>query len=282
MLKGAEIVRNAAFRVVGAALLCSCAGALGTTLMPSRADAQFFWDQPRVSPDDVARSVMARGFRPLRVPVRNDSVYVADVLDRRGRHERLIVSADSGAILQRFYLEDGQGFRRFADPTIPPGPIPPGRIPEGDNQPNVFSRLFGGQDAEPDRAAPQLAPDRPIPAPVQPRPRIKRVPRVVDRAPETVAPLTPVESAPLGPSATPASPPPAAAVAPPAPAPSTPATPAVTTLPPAGERPVRVIRMDPLALPAPKEPDKPAAVNASASAKPAKPAGKDVPVAPLD
>ncbi len=277
----------------GALLLPAVAVALGAAVLaPQRARAQFFWDQPRLSADDAARAVMQRGFRPIHRPFRNNDVYVADVIDRRGRQERLIVSADSGDVVQRFFVEGGRAIGPGADPTIPPGPVPPANVPNAD-KPSLFSRLFGGDDAgQKPEPPPQFAPNYALPPPAQPRPRPKRVPRVVERAPETVAPSSPVESAPLAP-ANPAQPAPAAPAvtsAPPTAQPSEPGSGAPPDKP-------RAVNKDPLAIPGSKEDDeksapkpatfavarpapKPAPVGSAAAAKP--PGSKSVPVAPLD
>lgn len=277
----------------GRLLLPAVAVMIGTaTLVPQRAGAQFFWDQPRLSADDAARVVMDRGFRPLRRPFRNDKVYVADVIDRRGRQERLIVSADSGEIVQRFFIEG----RR--DASLPPGPVPPATIPNTERRSGLFSRLFGGEDDQPEdrREEPgsQFAPNYALPPPapaVQPRPRPKRVPRVVERAPETVPAYAPIESAPLAPAT--AAPPPATATsAPPAPS-------ATVAAPPPDKPAVRAVNKDPLAIPGSREDDEKTAAKPAtfAVARPApkpvpavapkpadpKPAeAKSVPVAPLD
>ncbi len=272
-----------------------------TVVAPQAARAQFFWDQPRFSADDVARAVVERGFRPIHRPFRNDQVYIADVFDRRGRQERLIVSADSGEIVQRFFVEGTRNLRSDVDPTIAPGPVPPGRIPNEDNQPSLFSRLFGGdgqdkQEHQEQQQPSQFEPNYALPAPVRPRP--KRVPRVVERAPETVPPYAPIESAPLAP-VTPAAvapataPSPVATVAPqPAQAILPPAQPAAAPPAPSSGR---VTSKDPLAIPGSREDDdktpKPAAFAvahpapkpaAPAPAPPKAPEVKSVPVAPLD
>ena len=258
---------------------------------PARAQF-FFWDQPRYSADDVARLAMQHGFRPLAKPARQDDVYLADVVDQRGRRERLVISVDSGEILQRFFIDQDRGYRRYADPTIPRGPLPPGRVPDDDNR-SLMSRLTP-DNRELDGAAPDdFTEPRPVPRP----PRVRK-PRVATQPPETVH-QQPVESAPLAPSApapaplktpAPAAAPAEAALPPPAATPPQanpePATPPV-------DKPGRSISHDPLAIPGSREHDeaqaaatkaaekKPAAPPAVKAAVPAvvKPA---VPVAPLE
>jgi hypothetical protein len=261
-------------------LLAGFTIAVAGASLPQPAAAQFFWEQPGLSPRDIAHSVMQQGFRPIAEPVRNNDVYVADAIDRRGRRERLIVNADSGQILQRFYVDFERGYRQRVDPTIPRGPVPPGRIPDEPGHSNIFSRLFGG-DQDEAAPGPALQPQRDVPAPVHPRPHPKR-PRTADREPETVRRPDTIESTPLAP--------PSAA------APSNnaaPSTPAPTATAPS-DRPIRSIVRNPLSLPGTREDDAAAAAaksgsSASAAAshatatKPATAApAKVVPVAPLD
>ena len=96
------------------ALLAPVALALGllagSVSAPSPARAQFFggwggWDNggtwDGLAPGQVRRSIAGQGFRVLGPLRRNGNVYVADVADGRGRHERLIVAAADAQILQR-------------------------------------------------------------------------------------------------------------------------------------------------------------------------------------
>lgn len=277
MRHGADAVEGSMPRGTRAVLAVAWLAAVAAIALPSTANAQFFfWDRPRLSADDAARAVIERGFRPLAQPVLNKGVYLADVISRRGRRERLVVSADSGEIVQRFVLGDGPMFRRSVDPTIPRGPIPPAAIPNEDRQPNVFSRLFShdDDDVERDIAPPPLAPNADQDRSNQQRLRQhRRLPRSVERTPEPVRSI-PVESAPL-----PSSPQP------------TPAAP-VAVSPPA-DRPVRSIVTNPLSIPGTREQDDKGRASATALAppvvkptppvaKPAAPSSKDVPVAPLE
>ena len=281
-------------------LLAGWAVVLGVAALPQSAHAQFFfWDRPHFSADDAARSVIDRGFRPLARPVQNGDVYTADVIDRRGRRERLIVSAENGQILQRFVMEDDRsGFRRYADPTIPRGPVPPGRIPNEDSQPNVFSRLFSGDRNDTATGSTTLEPG----APVDTQPKARRRPRLVERTPEPARPASRIDSAPLAPPTAPAASAPSAAPAPgaapapsalaPTPAPA-PAPSRQADVPP--DRPVRNVVTNPLSIPGTREQDEKTTratpATASAAPVPARPAAPkppavapspDVPVAPLD
>ncbi len=269
-------------------------------LVPRPAQAQFFWEQGRLSSDDAARVAIQHGFRVLARPIRNDDVYVAQVVGRRGDREQLIIAADSGRILQRRAVNVERVERLYRDPTIPPGPVPPGRVPMGDRRPNggFFARLFG--DDEPDAVEPSRPSygDRPFyQAPSQPpvrtlRPR--RQSRAPDGAPETIH-QEPIESAPLAPpSAAPSLP---RTVAPPRPAPARAPTeaslpaPSAPASPPAAvpsDRSGRAISSNPLAIPGSREQDEKAAevrrgpAKAAAPVKPEEPAKAPVAVAPLE
>lgn len=263
--------RMSGLRSMASAGVLGLVGAL-TLVQPAR--AQFFWsDQPRFSADDVARAVMRRGFRPISRPTLNDQVYVAEVLDRRGRRERLIVTADSGEIVQRFVIGD-ERFRREADLSIPRGPVPPGRIPEPQPQRSLFSRLFG-DDRDGAVATPDDGDDRLVPTPLQPRPRTRHLPRTVERTPDYVRPRAPIESAPLVPTRAPS--PPVFR----SPAASTMSSPPATA-PAASDRPARSIAHDPLAIPGSREDDGKAAAAAASKSASVPPIKKDVPVAPLE
>lgn len=279
--------------VVLAATIVTVAAGLAA---PRPAQAQFFWEQPRVSSDDAARIAIQHGFRVLAPPTRNDDVYIAQVVDRRGARAQLIIAADSGRILQRFYVEAARSYR---DPTIPPGPIPPGRVPMGRERRSsggFFARLFGedapdgGDGNEPSRPSygdrPLYnGPDQPVRAP-----RVRRQPRLVEGVPETIH-AQPVESAPLAPPTTlprMAGPPRPAPVKTPAeaslPAPSAPAVPPTT---PSVDRSGRAISSNPLAIPGTREQDEKAVQvtrglpKAVAPVKPEAPQAP-VPVAPLE
>ena len=104
-----------------AAGLAACALAM---LAAAPAEAQYFggFGGPAgagegygLGPGQVRASLERRGFRVLAPLRRNDSVYVADVLDRMGRRERFIVDMADGAILQRFIVEDEDTDRLLPD-----------------------------------------------------------------------------------------------------------------------------------------------------------------------
>ena len=177
-----------------------------------------------LQPRQVRRSIADQGFRVISPMRRNGSVFVADVLDRRGRHERLIVAAADAQILQRFYLDDSPGpnaapreavqqpsfaSRFFGDTEpglTPPAPIPSlGRRPGVPNENAMPTRRYGDLD---DGGETTLVPA----LPVRPQPPIRTVkprPRLVERTPDSAGPVRlpgAVEASPL----TPAPPSPAA------------------------------------------------------------------------
>ncbi|WP_237476765.1 hypothetical protein [Lichenibacterium dinghuense] len=261
------------------ALLAPVALALGllagSVSAPSPARAQFFggwggWDNggtwDGMEPQQVRRAISQRGFRVLAPLRRNGNVFVADVLDQRGQHERLIVAAADAQILQRFMVDDGRqpgAFPRGTDDgrdftarggdddrgLVPPGDIPNARrigrpIDRDAAPPQRYGDLGTGDDgsAEPE------SPLHRAPPPIR---TVKPRPRVVERTPE---PATggrepgPVESTPLAPVA-------------PRPAPPAP----VAKAPAAAPAPVVASRPEPAAAPAPA----PAAQAAPAAPAPA-------------
>ena len=256
-------------RLLGGALvaiLCMAAA-------PSPASAQFgLFGQSGASPQDVYDTVASHGFRMAGPLYRNGNVYVADVFDRRRRRERLIISADSGEIMQRFFVDVAAAPRAVA----PPG-----------NE-DFFSRLVRGwgDDAPPrppaglDTDNEAVMPLAPVPLPRrEPRPRPIE-PRIVTRTEEA-----PITSSPL-PAPARAPTPPASASLPPKPAPGAPdQTPGPT--PPTSTRATTVVN-DPLRIPGERDATAPKAA-AVAVTKPTPPPVKlptakpaDVPVAPLD
>lgn len=271
-------------------------------LMPRPAQAQFFWDQARLSPDDAARVAIQHGFRVLARPVRNDDVYVTQVISRRGYREQLVIAANSGRILQRFSI-DAEGPERIdRDPTIPPGPVPPGRVPMRERHSNggFFAKLFGDDESdavEPTRPSYDSRPAYGTPDQPARGSRARRQARALDGAPETIH-QQPIESAPLAPpSAVPSLP---RAAAPPRPAPArapaeaslpAPSAPASAPVAPApSDRPGRVISSNPLAIPGSREQDEKAAQAGRGPAvkatptpvKPEEPTKAPVAVAPLE
>ncbi len=294
--------------------------ALGLLALPGTAQAQFFggwggWDNggtwDGLGAQQVRRAIGQRGFRVLAPLRRNGNVFVADVLDGRGQHERLIVAAADAQILQRFMVDDGRqpgAFPRGTDDGSDftargtdddRGLVPPGDIPDAGRRlvrpvdrdaasPQRFGDLAPGDDAP----ATLESPLRRTPPPIR---TVKPRPRVVERTPD--APVGgrepgPVESTPLAPVAPR---PVVAAPAPVAPAPAAAPPPAVVaSRPEPAAAPVQVApaapatasrRMtDPLAIPAGGD-AKPVrnvatGITGTPAPAPAKPA--DVPVAPLD
>ncbi len=298
---------------------------LGAAALPQAARAQFFggwggWDNggtwDGMGPRQVRQSITEQGFRVLAPLRRNGNVFVADVIDPRGRRERLIVAAADAQILQRFYVDDerapggfgrgdGTGFAaRDPDQVDRGNLVPPGSIPDGRRR---FNDVRGGV-----APAPRLSDlnddsgTTPAPAlPVKPRPPIRTVrpPRVVERTPDSAIPRrepTAVESTPLAPA------PPHPRIVEPQRAPAIQAPAAVASRPepapaPASQPSPQPHRLsDPLAIPgaAQKAAGAPAAppvrsVSGAVTGAPATPPSPstpppapakaaDVPVAPLD
>jgi hypothetical protein len=272
-----------------AALLATLLIGAGTAT-PAR--AQFSWFGPsEASPQDVYDTIAEHGFRLVGPLYRNGRVYVADVIDRRQRRERLVLSVDSGQIVQRYFVDVGASDRRQALAERP--------RPQPRDDDSFFSRLSRGWDDEPPPRPPAALPgpgdgDLAQPTVVLPRTRPRTEPRVVTRtdvAPVTAAPLAPV------PGPMPDKKTDAAKKLDAAPAASTPAQAPAAAVPPApsGSPPrATTVVSDPLRIPGSTkraEDTKPAAAPAAvATAKPpeppvAKPAPAkpaDVPVAPLD
>ncbi len=258
---------------------------------PGAAQAQFFggwggWDNggtwDGLAPQQVRRAITDRGFRVLAPLRRNGSVFVADVLDQRGRRERLIVAAADAQILQRFLVDDGSrpmpratddgrgiALRGGDDGLIPPADIPDtGRraLRPLDRDPPV--PRFGDADPGTDAIDPAPGPDG-VPRRAAPPIRtVKPRPRIVERTPE--APTTgrepgPVETTPLAP-ATPRAPAPVAKAPAPAPAPAVVASrpePTTATLPAVAPAPAPIVAAP---SPAPASVAAPPAAAASAAA----------------
>lgn len=241
------------------------------------ARAQFSWFGPReASPQDVSDTIADHGFTLVGPLYRNGRVYLADVIDRRRRRERLVIAADSGEIVQRYFVDVGPERR---------APVAaPRQAPRDDS---FFSHLTRGWDDEPPPRPPVGLPGQDVvvvPAPAAPLARPK--PRVVTR---TESPA--VTASPL--------PPPASSAA---------AKPEVVAVPSAaassetGASSVRgtSVSTDPLRIPGTRKAEetrsaKPASAANVAVSKPPEPAAPapapvkpkpapatDVPVAPLD
>lgn len=285
-------MRAATERHLGVRGTTLLAAALMAGLAATPARAQFnFFGPSEVSPQDIYDTVAEHGFRLVGPLYRNGRVYLADVIDRRQRRERLVIAAENGQIVQRFLVDlGGSGGPRGYAPPAPP------------RDDSFFSHLTRGWDDEP--------PPRPplglgtqgegvlVPAPAAP-PR-RREPRVVTRTEGTVAPPAGVTATPL-PAPAPQSTKPEVAKTPDATA-STPASPpAPAGTPPASGRGTTV-STDPLRLPGTRQPEAPKPTPAAVASKaptpapspaapapaapPAKPTApaptNDVPVAPLD
>ncbi len=309
-------------------ILAATALALGLLALPGSARAQFFggwggWDNggggDGLEPQQVRRAISQRGFRVLAPLRRNGNVFVADVLDGRGQHERLIVAAADAQILQRFMVDDGRQPGAFPHGTddgrdftargtdddrglVPPGDIPDAgrRLARPVDRDAVPPQRFGDLAPDDDAPATLESPLRRTPPPIR---TVKPHPRVVERTPD--APVGsrepgPVEATPLAPVAprpvplapsTPAPVPVAKAPAP-APAPAVVASrpePAAAAPAPAPAAPAVAAaasrRMtDPLAIPAggDAKPVRNVATGITGTPAPAPAKPGDVPVAPLD
>ena len=243
------------------------------------AHAQFSWFGSReASPQDVSDTIADHGFTLVGPLYRNGRVYLADVIDRRRRRERLVIAADSGEIVQRYFVDVGPERR---------APVAaPRQAPRDDS---FFSHLTRGWDDEPPPRPPVGLPgqNEVVTVPAAPLVRPKPQPRVVTR---TEAAPTPVTAAPL--------PPPGSAGA----------KPEVVTVPSTASSgdssPSHVrgtsVSTDPLSIPGTRKAEESRAAKAAAAAtvaasKPAEPVAAvppavkpkpapaaDVPVAPLD
>lgn len=305
---------------------------VATVVMPPSAQAQFFnWGDGAgfsggfgwggwggMGPAQVAQAIGVQGFRIVAPLRHNGAVFVAEVIDRRGRRERLIVAAADGQILRRFILDEArmprsarmipgddieQQMDRVDRGELVP-PVPPISIPNID----APSRDYGTVD------------DNPVIEPIRPRaaPRPLRLPkpRMVDRTPDVIQPdqdqntrqpmrlkirpsepmrlpSAPAERAvqPAPPAVTASRPPDAAPVTRPDAAPST-APGNATAAPTTRMRdPLAIPRTEPRPVEAPRasaavtsEPPRKVVPGSVTGAPPAKAPAKagDVPVAPLD
>ncbi len=179
---------------------------LGGALLPNAAQAQFFggwgggWDGGwgggggwgGMGAGQVYRSISERGYRLIAPLRRNGAVFVADVVDRRGRRERLIVAAADAEILQRFLLAaPSQMPRNAVAQPRPDFEQPTERADRGDlfppaSIPNVGDPSYGNRDET------AVEPVRPRSVPKVVRPLR---PRVVDRTPDQSA-TSPRDAAP--------------------------------------------------------------------------------------
>lgn len=267
---------------IGFAALCCAA-----TVSP--ATAQFSWfGRGDSSVQDAYDTISSHGFRLTGPLLQNGDVYIADVVDRKQRRQRLIISRESGQIVQRYLVDVGRSGPYAALPGTEPAPQRRSRSGS-----DFFSRMVRGFDDDPAPRPPADVglPDRPeaVEPRIQPRaPQRTAKPRPSDIEPGLAARReeTPVTSRPLDPG--PAVPAPASTPATGgATSPAPPASP-VANVPPAAAPqaapPARatVVTTDPLRIPGVKDADTPKA--ATVAAKPATPprAKPDVQVAPLD
>jgi hypothetical protein len=249
--------------------------AAGLTLAPGAAEAQLFgwgfahrfsfappaYDDPELAPRGmppgaVYRMLRSQGYRALGPLMSRGRVYLADVADgETGQHERLIIDAFSGDIVESYPLS-----QRFA----PPGLVP--RAPRAEAPPPAPQR---SARLHPPSATPHAEPADPLVIPgigaaAKPRPALRaKAPR---KPKAVIARRAPTEPAKTFVPKTVAPPAPAA---PPLTAPAEAAKPAAPEAPVAAAPPAAPL---PLAAPAPAP--QPAA---SAPSIP-----EDMPVAPLD
>lgn len=259
---------------------------------PQTASAQFgFFGQDGISAQDAYDTIAAHGFRLAGPMMRNSDVYIADVVDRRQRRERLIISRRSGQIVQRFMVDMINHGPYAALSGSPSGGALP-RRPVAKADSGFFSRMVRGwSDDDPPRPPADVDSDAVAPRTLPRQQRISRPrlpdtePRVATRrddAPITAKPLAPAP-APL-PDATAS----VSTGSPQAPQAAAPATP-----PPAR---ATVVSTDPLRIPGVKEREAPKVSETAVASKPVTPAAVeptpvaaskappsgDVPVAPLD
>ena len=278
------------------ALLC------GVSAQPASAQFRFFGES-EASTQDVYDTIANNGFRMAGPLMRNGEVYVADVIDRRQRRERLIISRSNGQIVQRFFVDlNGRPGPYAAQPGYGYAAPPPQRAPVARNDDSdFFSRIVRGwgEDAPP-RPPGDIengAASGAVMPPSLPRPQRMTRPRPTDTEPRLAVRReeAPITSRPLPVPAPAPSPvtPPVEKVAPAA------EKPPVTSAPPTASTPptrATVVNTDPLRIPGQREPEAPKPTPAAtvaakqpapvpAAVKPAPPKAApvaDVPVAPLD
>jgi hypothetical protein len=153
---------------------CLCLGA-------APAEAQLFnWLDSSIPAEQIVRMIQTSGYRLTAPLIRRGEVYVADVVGRRNKGERLIISAQDGRLLQRFASTSS---RR--------------RVPESDGwqnppqqQSNLFSNWFNGDDEDAPRPPAGLdQEDQPLRvAPVAPAraPAVKEIARQDESGPHVI------------------------------------------------------------------------------------------------
>lgn len=261
---------------------------------PQTASAQFgFFGQDGISAQDAYDTIAAHGFRLAGPMMRNSDVYIADVVDRRQRRERLIISRSSGQIVQRFMVDMANHGPYAALPGSPAGAALP-RRPAASEDPGFFSRMVRGwSDDDPPRPPANVDTDNDAVAP-RTLPRQQRIarPRLPDAEPRVATRREdpPITAKPLAPA--PTALPDATATIP------TGSTQAPQATSPATPPPARatVVSTDPLRIPGVKDHEPAKISGTTLAAKPVAPAGLapkpvaeqkavpsgDVPVAPLD
>jgi len=238
--------------------------AAAALILAAPAQAQWFNLGFGLRADQVERIIVSSGYQLTGPIIRNDGVYLADVVGPRGQRQRLVVDAMSGRLLERFRgrgefyraanrFDSGEAIPRppamiesrlVGEPLVIPGPgystrRPPDELQaRGDDTPFSIFRL-----APPASVAPDAPPEK-----------AKHKPAVMKHRKIDTAPVQPA-SAP--PSSTPAAEAPAATPASPtivvAPAPASAVQPARAEAQPASVEP-RVADTKP---PAPAKPHKP-------------------------
>ena len=239
------------------------------------------------SPERVVIQLERSGYQIRSALLRRGDVYVCDVVDARGRPQRLVVDARDGRILERFVARPSAypGPRAYAlrddpPPDYPPGtlrplvdvPLTPQRGFPLDSSPAPLPELHATNRSGPTIEAPTLpdgSADKPKPKPKPHMARPKPTPSPTPTSEANAAPGATQPAAPQPLATTPAIPTPSPSAAPAAAAPTSPAT--------AAPAPVAEAQ-PPAAAPAPV---KPAEVK-PAEAKPGKKPINDLPVDPLN
>ena len=215
----------------GAALLLAC----GLALAPAAAQAQLFgfWNygfglpEVGIDGDDVPGIVADAGYALVARPQRNGRVFVADSRDAYGGLHRLIISIDSGEIVQSFELGGRRAGR--GDPTlrdfaarpiprdglapIPLGPVPLARVPKArvaraNAEPEIIRGITGPEPVTP-KPARQVKPRLPKPPALAARGKIEARPAalgkpvvpVTQSAPVRLSPPSAIVAAPVAPVA---------------------------------------------------------------------------------
>ena len=243
------------------------AAVTASALVPS-ADAQWlpFGAAP---PGEIVQRLQAEGYALIHPLERRDTVYLADVAGGPAGHERLVIDAWSGEIIQRFVVRRGGSVSEGGEFSEPPplGPPPPRDFREGNYGPS------GGYEAQPKASGAYEA---------QPKARVKprraATARKGGEPRQTTPAAQPAEPQNVGTGS------PGGAPAAALPHAATPPTPAA----PANPNPAEPAKAETSPTNASSEPTKEAHPAAAASSNPPTSAGKpekkvnDVPVNPLE